>query len=133
MAVYAAAVVLVVGLVMLVQAARADRAVRRWTHTRGTVREASTAHLADDGRQWWDVRVSYRTDSGEERDRWVRQLRQVGSDPRGGAVDVWYDPRHPDRCRVATAGNAGGSSWLQYALGLALLVGGAVVLAGALA
>jgi hypothetical protein len=125
-------ILLVVAVVLLARAARADRAVKRWTHTTGTVREATKAHLADDGRRWWEVRVSYRGDMGEEHDGWARQLGDDTGARLGGSVDVWYDPRRPDRCHISLAGNAPGSSWLQYALGVALLVAGAAVLLRAL-
>ena len=132
MAVVAALVVLLAGLGLLVQAARADLAARRWTRTRGTIREATKAHLSDDGRRWWNLRVSYRGPMGEEHDGRVRTLWD-DTDRLAGDVDVWYDPRRPDRCRVALGPDGPGSSRLQYLLGLALLVGGAVVLAVALA
>ena len=44
-------VLLVVGVGFLVQAWRADHAVRRWPRTTGTIRQATKRHLTDDGRR----------------------------------------------------------------------------------
>jgi hypothetical protein len=124
----AAVIVLVVGVVMLVTGARADRAVKRGQHTRGRIDSAGKAHLTEDGRQLWNVQVSFHADAGQEVSVSVRQT-GVDVDRRiGEPVDVWFDPQRPERARVALAGNAAGTSWVQYALGLALLVGGAWVL-----
>jgi hypothetical protein len=127
-AVLVALVVALVGAGLLGQAVRSDRAAKRWTRTRGVVRDATKAHLADDGRRWWNLQVSYREDTGEEQVRWVRQLSDDVDSRRGEGVQVWYDPRRPDRCRVGMTGSSGGASWLEYALGSVLLVGGGAVL-----
>jgi hypothetical protein len=127
-AVLVATVLGLAGVVMLGQAARSDLAVKRWTHTRGIVGDATKAHLADDGRRWWDVRVSYRSSPGEEHDRWVRKLGDDVDRLLGEEVDVWFDARRPDRCHVALAGGAARSSWVQYGLGAVLVAGAAVVL-----
>lgn len=42
---------------------------------------------------------------------------------------MWFEPHRPERARVAVAENAAGTSWVQYSLGLALVLGGAGVLA----
>lgn len=124
----AAVVVLVVGVVLLVHGARADRAVRRGQHTRGRIVSASRAYLADDGRQLWNVEVSFAADAGQEVSVSVRQAGRDVDRRIGEQVDVWFDPYQPQRARVALAENAAGTSWVQYALGLALLLGGAGVL-----
>lgn len=132
MAVWAGGVVLLVGLGVLLQAVRADSAVRRWTHTRGTISQATKAHLTDDGRQWWNVLVAYRSDSGEEHAGWVRQIARNVDQRTGEPVDVWYDPRRPDRLHATLAGGSPGGSWMQYLFGAVFAVAGAAVLLWAL-
>jgi Protein of unknown function (DUF3592) len=124
----AAVVVLLVGVAMLMYGARADRAVRRGQHTRGRIVAATKARLADDGRQIWDVQVSFPADAGQDVSVAVRQAGSNVDQRIGEQVDVWFDPMKPERARVALAENAAGTSWVQYALGLALVIGGAGVL-----
>ena len=131
-ALWVGAGLLLAGLGFLLQAGLSDSAVRRWTHVQGTVGQASKAHLTDDGRQWWDVEVLYRADTGQQHRSWVRQIGSRVDERRGETVDVWYDPRRPDRAHAALAGTAAGASWVQYALGGALAVAGTAVLVWAL-
>lgn len=133
MALVASGIVLLVGLVMIVRAFRADRPLRRWPHVTGTISQASRAHLADDGRQWWNVRVTYRLPTGEEVGSWARQIASGDLDRRTGeTVDVWYDPRRPQRSRVVLGGATPASPWPTYAFGALFAVVGGAVLAWAL-
>lgn len=134
MAIFVGTLLGLVGSVFLWHAARSDHATRRWTQTRGVVRDATKAHLADDGRRWWNVRVAYTADTGEGYDHWARLLGHEADHRLGEGADVtvWYDPRRPDRCHLALADSSARSSWLEYALGAAMLVAGVALLAAAL-
>jgi hypothetical protein len=121
-------VLLVVGGVFLLQAWRADHAVRRWPRTTGVIRQASQGRATDDGRRWWDVLVTYRTDAGEDIESWGKRMSGDADTLTGRTVDVWYDPRKPERSHTALEGASPGSSWMQYVFGLVFAVAGAAVL-----
>jgi Protein of unknown function (DUF3592) len=127
----AGAVALLVGLGVIGQGLRADLVQRRWQHTSGRIVSASQARLTEDGRQMWDVQVSWRDSAGQEH---ARSFRQTGTDVdtrKGEAVDVWFDPRRPDRADARLPENAAGSGgWVLYAFGGIFAVVGALVLLG---
>jgi len=125
-------ILLVVGLVFLLQAWRAGHAVRRWSQAKGTIRQATQGRATDDGRRWWDVLVTYRTDTGQEIESWDQWISGNADTLTGQSVDVWYDPRNPERSHTAVEGSSPGGSWMQYAFGLVFVAAGAGVLAWAL-
>lgn len=114
---------------MLANSARADYAVRRAQHTRGRIDSAGRAWLTDDGRQLWNVQVSFRADAGQEVSISVRQAgidvdRRVGEE-----VDVWFNRHRPERAVAILAENSSQSSaWPLYLIALALVAGGVGVL-----
>ncbi len=121
------AILAVAGQVMLVQATRSARAVRRWTQAAGTVTASNPQHLSDDGRQWWDLEVAYRDATGTTQRTTKRTLGHRVPSRTGEEVRVWFDPDHPERAKVTLGENAPSSSWLSYALGAAVFVAGVAV------
>ena len=113
---------------MLTHGARADLVVSRGQHTHGRIVSAGKAGVTDDGRQFWKVEVSFPADAGQEVSVIVRQPGHDVDRRVGEAVDVWFNPHRPERARVVLAENAAGTSWVQYAIGLALALGAAGVL-----
>jgi hypothetical protein len=126
----AGAIALVVGLAIVVQGLRADLVQRRWQRTSGRIVSANRARLTEDGRQMWDVQVSWLDSAGQEH---TQSFRQTGSDVdtrTGQGVDVWFDPRRPDRADARLPENAAGGGWIFYAFGGVFAVVGALVLLG---
>jgi hypothetical protein len=126
----AGAIALVVGVGVVVAGLRADLVQRRWQRTSGQIVSASRSRLTEDGRQLWDVQVSWRDQTGQEH---ARSFRQTGTDVdarRGEAVDVWFDPRRPERADARLPENSAGGGWVYYVFGGVFTVVGALVLLG---
>jgi hypothetical protein len=130
---FAAAIVTLVGVVLLVNFVRADLAVRRWVHTTGTVVAAHYGWLRDDGREVWHADVSYRPASGlPVTARVPGQFGKDLADRVGQPIEVWYDPRDDSRVHAHFNRRAATTAWWMYALPLVLIVVGVVVLVAAL-
>lgn len=130
MAWFVSAVLLLAGVGMLVSSSRADRVVRRGQHTQGHIVSASKAWIDESGRRLWDVQVSFRADAGQEVSVSVRQAGNDVDRRVGEPVDVWFDPHRPEHAVAILGENSSQSSaWPLYVIALALLLGGAGVLA----
>ena len=126
----AGTIALLVGIGVIASGLRADLAQRRWQHTSGRIESASRSRLTEDGRQMWDVQVSWRDPAGQEH---ARSIRATGTDVdarRGEPVDVWFDPRRPERADARLPENAAGGGWIFYAFGGVFAVVGVLVLLG---
>lgn len=131
MAIFVAAVLLLAGAVMVGQAARSVRAERTWTQTTGVVVSSRKAHLSEDARQWWDLRVRYRDGAGAQHEVAARQVGRRVDSRDGETVAVWFDPRRPERAMVALP-ESGGSHWALALIGGVLAVAGGLTLLVAL-